>query len=59
MSPFWTALATPAGPRLVVLAFKDVDLGERHGDLLSCRHRRTTAELLMTFPMSVDASRFQ
>src|SRR5712692_5099663 len=39
----------PTEPSLVVLAFEDVDLGEGHLDLLSCRHSRTTAELLMGF----------
>src|SRR5438132_4302931 len=39
----------PAEPNLVVLAFEDVNLGKGHFDLLSCRHSRRTAELLMAF----------
>src|SRR2546430_14570817 len=38
-----------AEPNLVVLAFEDVNLGKGHFDLLSCRHSRRTAELLMAF----------
>src|SRR2546427_4652310 len=39
----------PAEPNLVVLAFEDVNLGKGHFDLLSRRHSRRTAELLMAF----------
>jgi len=39
----------PADPNLVVLTFEDMNLGEGHFDLLSRRHSRTTAELLMAF----------
>src|SRR2546427_2777166 len=48
----------PAEPGLVVLAFEDVDLGEGHFDLLSCRHSRTTAELLMAFRRPPLPARF-
>jgi hypothetical protein len=42
-------LLHPAEPSLVVTPVEGVDLGDGHFDLLSGRHSRTTAELLMGF----------
>src|SRR3989441_4484785 len=47
--PVLDAARPPAEPNLVVLAFEDVNIGKGHFDLLSCRHSRSTAELLMAF----------